>query len=326
MVSKEPLISIIIPVFGVELYIEGCLLSITQQTYKNFEVILIDDGCLDKSVLIACTILERNNIEYKVIKQKNQGQGIARDTGVRNCNGEWVVFIDADDTIAPCFLEILLQQALTSQSVVSMSTYRMVDLENRFNFSFANSTFQIITQEEALLLFLKRKIPIILPAMLISKSFLQENKITSRSGCRFSEDVYVMWQIIYCANNISFVNMQLYNYLLRPDSTMTASKKEQILSGYTAFQNIEHVLDSKRALKDGHTRELLKRFLLPRWVLGALRTTAKISLYDDFIFVAHGMYFIKSMKALISFPDYRVMLLSQILRLCPKCFYIISRL
>ena len=97
--TKTIEISIIIPIYNVEDYIENTMISICNQNYKNFEVILVDDGSLDKSSEIATYILKKNNIDFTLVRQKNAGQGIARNTGFNLAKGQWVMFIDSDDTI-----------------------------------------------------------------------------------------------------------------------------------------------------------------------------------------------------------------------------------
>ncbi len=101
----NPEISIIVPIYQVEKYIYDCMVSICNQTFKNFEVILVNDGSKDKSLDIAISILEKNKINFKVIEQKNMGQSVARNEGLKKAVGEWVVCIDSDDVITSDFLK-----------------------------------------------------------------------------------------------------------------------------------------------------------------------------------------------------------------------------
>ena len=113
-----PKISVIMPVYGVELYIESCLRSIAAQTFSDFELILVDDGCLDRSVELAEAYLRTTALNWRVLHQENAGQGPARDHGIREARGEYVVCIDSDDTVAPCFLQALYEAAFETQSAV----------------------------------------------------------------------------------------------------------------------------------------------------------------------------------------------------------------
>lgn len=94
----DSLISIIVPVYNTENYLEKCLYSLVNQTYKNIEIIIVDDGSPDNSMnIIQKFVLADNRV--KVISQKNQGLSGARNTGMNNANGDYIMFIDSDDWI-----------------------------------------------------------------------------------------------------------------------------------------------------------------------------------------------------------------------------------
>lgn len=101
---NNPLISIIIPAYNVEQYLTACLSSIEQQTYQNFEVILIDDGSKDSTGDICDAIAAKDN-RFKVIHQKNQGVSAARNVGIGVANGEYICFVDSDDKLQKDFLK-----------------------------------------------------------------------------------------------------------------------------------------------------------------------------------------------------------------------------
>ena len=100
---NNPLISIIIPAYNVEQYLTACLSSIEQQTYQNFEVILIDDGSIDSTGAMCDTVATKDD-RFKVIHQKNQGVSVARNKGIEKARGEYIAFIDSDDKITPEYL------------------------------------------------------------------------------------------------------------------------------------------------------------------------------------------------------------------------------
>lgn len=102
-----PKISVIVPVFKVEQYLPECLDSISNQTYQDFELILVDDGSPD-SCGAMCDDYARNHQNTKVIHQKNAGLSEARNHGVKAASGEYVTFIDSDDVVSPDYLEYLM--------------------------------------------------------------------------------------------------------------------------------------------------------------------------------------------------------------------------
>lgn len=109
------LISVIVPVYNVEKYLSKCVDSCINQTYRNLEIILIDDGSTDGSGDI-CDEYSRLDERVVVVHQKNQGLSVARNTGIDISKGEWIGFVDSDDWIEPDFFEILYSLVNTSNA------------------------------------------------------------------------------------------------------------------------------------------------------------------------------------------------------------------
>lgn len=107
--ENKPLISVIVPIYKVENYLNCCVNSIINQTYKNLEIILIDDGSPDKCGKI-CDDFNKEDTRIKVIHKKNNGLGSARNTGLDVCNGEYISFVDSDDYIMPDLIESLYNE------------------------------------------------------------------------------------------------------------------------------------------------------------------------------------------------------------------------
>ncbi len=105
----KPTVSVIVPIYNVEKYLDECLLSIQKQTYLHLEVILIDDGSTDKSAQIAQQFVD-NDPRFQLLRQANAGQSAARNRGLERATGEYISFIDSDDYIAPDFYETILQE------------------------------------------------------------------------------------------------------------------------------------------------------------------------------------------------------------------------
>lgn len=108
--QKSPLISIIVPVYNVEKYLSQCLDSLIYQTYKNIEILCVNDGSLDNSKNILDKYLLKDN-RIKVINQKNQGLSAARNTGIAHANGKYIMFVDSDDWLELETCEIAVCEA-----------------------------------------------------------------------------------------------------------------------------------------------------------------------------------------------------------------------
>ena len=105
--DKDSLISIVIPIYNAEKYLEECLNSIKSQTYKNFEVIMVNDGSKDDSETICMNFL-RSDSRFRYLKKANGGVSSARNLGLDNVKGDYITFIDADDWIDENHLELLI--------------------------------------------------------------------------------------------------------------------------------------------------------------------------------------------------------------------------
>lgn len=121
----EPTISIIVPVYKTEAYLEKCVDSILAQTFRDFELLLIDDGSPDNCPAL-CEEAAARDPRIRVIHQKNAGLSAARNTGVEAARGEWIGFVDSDDSIAPEMYETLLTYARRDGAQIAVCDYLLV--------------------------------------------------------------------------------------------------------------------------------------------------------------------------------------------------------
>ena len=122
----HPLISIIVPVYNGESYLENCLDSILAQRYPNIEMIVVDDGSTDHSGVIADAYADRNPQRVRCMHTENCGVSSARLTGVRAASGDWIGFVDCDDEIEPDMYERLMENALRERADISHCGYQTI--------------------------------------------------------------------------------------------------------------------------------------------------------------------------------------------------------
>lgn len=153
----KPLVSIIIPVYNVELFLERCLDSISHQTYTSLEVILVNDGSQDSSGQI-CDLYTQKDKRFKVYHIKNGGSSIARNYGLRKCTGDYIGFVDSDDWIKPNMFKELIDFALSNNlKVVETSSVESHLLNNSENLNNYHKSGIIENRNEALKRILKYK-------------------------------------------------------------------------------------------------------------------------------------------------------------------------
>ena len=118
-INEAPLISVIIPVYNVEAYIEECLFSVIEQTYHNIEIIIVDDGSQDKTGLICDNFADKDS-RIKVIHKKNSGVAESRNVGVNVARGSFVLFVDGDDVADTQMIEFLYGLLLKNKADISI--------------------------------------------------------------------------------------------------------------------------------------------------------------------------------------------------------------
>lgn len=118
----QPKVSVIVPVYNVERFLEECVDSVLGQSYENIELILVDDGSTDSSGAI-CDIYSGRDIRVRVIHKSNGGLSDARNAALDVAEGEWVMFVDSDDAITENAIELLLEAAVESESDIAMGSF-----------------------------------------------------------------------------------------------------------------------------------------------------------------------------------------------------------
>lgn len=118
MDNNRPLISVIVPVYNSEKYLKNCIDSVFSQTYQNWELVLVDDGSSDASGEI-CDYYSRSDKRVKVIHQNNAGVSAARNTGIETACGQYIMFIDSDDSITEDCIEILYTYLTNNQADIA---------------------------------------------------------------------------------------------------------------------------------------------------------------------------------------------------------------
>ena len=213
MTNKKVLISIIVPVYKAEKYIDNCVNSIKKQTYTNWELILVDDGSPDNSPKL-CDDYSRSNERIKTIHLENGGASKARNKGVAISKGEYITFLDSDDFLHPVFLEYMLQLCIDHDAEISQSGF-MRGTDTIFPEMKESEQVEKYSNRD---IFLSQRAKIIMPAKLYKRHLLEENKITE--GRKFEDD-FSTWKWYYHAKDIVVSNKKLYYYTINNDSTMS---------------------------------------------------------------------------------------------------------
>lgn len=270
------MISVILPVYNVEHYITNCINSLLNQTYKNFEVIIVDDGSLDNSAKIAEDLLAKSSISYKIIHTENRGVSAARNTGILNAGGEYVIMVDSDDTVSSDFLSDFMDMAEKNADFDIFSCSFKVITSELCEETRCESEVKSFSDQEAQKLFMSRSIKFLLPSLMFKRTFLTENDLRLDEKVRYSEDVQFIWKCLaYNRQNVVHTSKQNYFYILHEGSTMTASGIKKILTGCSGMECLYQEIAPKLC-------ESVKGEIVERWYFAMLHGASKMLSFKDF--------------------------------------------
>lgn len=218
-----PKISIIVPVYNVEEYLENCINSILNQTFKDFELILVNDGSTDKSLDI-CKHYKNIDDRIYIIDKKNGGLSSARNVGLDIAKGEYIAFVDSDDYIHPQMYEILYNVIIKNDADMSLCDFKKVFSlnENLIFYDKSNDEFmkiEYLTNIESLHRMNQNNGVVFVVAW--NKLYKRElfNNLRYKEGI-IHEDEYIVHRILYAAKKINYIHKELYFYMQRGGSIM----------------------------------------------------------------------------------------------------------
>lgn len=235
---KKPMISIVVPVYNVEKYLNRCIESIINQTFNNIEIILVDDGSTDSSGNI-CDEYKKIDSRIKVIHKENGGLSDARNVGIENACGEWIGFVDSDDYIAENMYEQLYCLIRKYNADIAICGVKDIYegnaiIQNKKIEEFACSG------KEALELTLKGKqLAGSICNKLIHKKWLYNLKFLKD---KTYEDAFITPELLLSVDTVACTTLSLYNYWHRIDSITTEEFSLKRLDVIEAYEYTKDVI------------------------------------------------------------------------------------
>jgi len=246
--TTSPKISVIIPVYNVEKYLEECVGSIQRQTLKDIEIICVNDGSRDSSLEILKKLAKKDK-RVVIIDQKNAGAGAARNTGIKAARGKYLGFVDSDDEIFPTMYEELYEKAEKTGAEMVITG----EIETLFddNIKFPTPGSPLTKEELCLGAFKAIEYPEILQNVFLwnrifSREFWIKNNFVIPEGRKFAEDLLICTQASVLAKKIAYVEGPLYKYRnFREDSlSYTLAKSKNKLDFIKATDETKKFLKS----------------------------------------------------------------------------------
>ena len=228
-------ISVIVPVYNVEKYIAKCLDSLVNQTLDDVEIIVVNDGSLDESQKIIDKYIKKYPQKIKSVIKKNGGQGSARNFGLKYATGEYIAYVDSDDWVELDMFEKMYNNAQKNNSDIVVCGNKVISMDNS------------VLKIEPAIYFDDVKLNILFGKMAVWNK-IYKREIISKKNIEFRhkvwyEDIDFTTKLIFNNYKISFIDEPLYNYLLRPGSTMNNSNIDRNLELLNAFDEIKKFYD-----------------------------------------------------------------------------------
>lgn len=226
------LISIIVPIYKVEDYLEKCIKSILNQTYKNIEIILVDDGSPDGCGKI-CDDYAKKDERIKVIHKRNGGVSEARNYGIDIATGRYILFVDSDDFVDENMCETLIKESKKNDSDIVIGNFYAVRKNNCHinEMSLTDNSVSLTNLEMIKIFFLQWHPETFVVWNKLYKKELFDNKKNIRFPVgKIHEDIYILYKLYYIANKITVINKPLYYNVQRAGSIMNSFSDKNIVA------------------------------------------------------------------------------------------------
>ena len=242
MTDSDILVSIIVPVYGTEAYLPACIESICNQTYKNIQIILVDDQSPDRCPELCDEYAQRDS-RILVIHQKNKGVSGARNTGLNYALGEYIMFVDSDDELFPSATELLIQDAQKYGADIVSATKR-VKKRNLFTNTGEDGICTVWREEETLLRSLNGDGNTNSACAKLFRADMIQN-IRFVEGHNINEDGFFLFQCFLKKPVFVQHNVAIYQYNTRPGSGSRQAFSDKYLSMLYFCERKKEIISAK---------------------------------------------------------------------------------
>lgn len=247
MKQNNDLISIVIPIYNVEKYLKRCVDSVINQTYKNLEIILVDDGSTDNCGKI-CDEYAKKDKRIKVIHKKNGGLSDARNAGIDVSKGRYLSFIDSDDFVDKRFIGTLYNNLINNDADLSLVKYYSFSKNEDVYETMEDEKITVLSRDEYFNLIYEEPVNSVVAWNKLYKKEIF-NEIRYPVG-KINEDEAVIHYIIGNISKIVISNLELYYYFQRNDSIMKKDKKNNIDRTNFIYDRINYFKENKEEKTD----------------------------------------------------------------------------
>jgi glycosyltransferase involved in cell wall biosynthesis len=318
-VGKLEMVSVIIPVYNGEKYIKNILYDLSNQILKDFEAIFIDDGSNDNSYELLVSCKECNNYSFpiRIIKQDNKGVSGARNTGIEHARGEYICFVDVDDGIMPEYLSYM--HRVINRENASIVFCKMTSNKNH-NYE-EKDCVKVYSSNEALIRYLNSELVSGSCSLMISADVIRNNGLKFAEGYKYSEDLHMVWRMIFYSEKIVETNKKLYIYNTNEGSAMGNFNNHRMDS----LKLMEH-LERFFKIHSPEFYPLFKKYGKARMAWSLLWQAVYHYSFEEYREYIRHYNFKNQLKNLFDYKQKHVALSSVLYCFSDKLFYLVAKI
>lgn len=320
---QEKLISIIVPIYNVLDYLERCVCSLLNQTYKNIEILLIDDGSSDGSQNL-CDEFEKKYTVIKTYHKNNGGLSSARNFGIEKANGEFFVFVDSDDYVNPLFIEILYNNLVNYHADISICSHQLIynesdklaDIKNDCTVSDGRELLYSITAQNW--------IDIVVAWNKLYKREYFES-IRYPDG-KIHEDEFTTYKILYDLKTCVVTNASLYYYVQRENSIVNQKYSLQKLDMIEAFaekMEFSRIRNDKKLYR--HSLECYMSAIIKN-IIGIQNSTNKVAYSKELYKLKKTYHYYFWNRVIFSGLNFKTVLRLGLFEICEPIYIYIRKI
>ncbi len=227
------LISVIVPIYNSEKYLNRCVTSILNQTYENLEILLINDGSKDSSLDI-CYSFKNKDKRIKVINKENEGVSLTRNVGIKNSTGKYLMFVDSDDYLHNAYIEEMYTYLRENKLDMVISSMTFVDENYDFLRTYSYKSENVILNfNDITESIIKTSYFNSVCKIIVSSKIVKENKMTFNKELKFGEDLLFSYNLLQTVQNFGYLDFPGY-YYLQNSSSATHKNSMEVVNKYIA--------------------------------------------------------------------------------------------
>ncbi|MDO6811819.1 glycosyltransferase family 2 protein [Tenacibaculum soleae] len=251
--------TIVIPAYNVEDYINNTIDSVLSQTYKDIEIIIINDGSTDNTISVISNYENHNQI--KIINQKNKGVSAARNVGIKEATGDYIFFLDADDTIEPNLFEdvnVFIKKNIDKVEIVSFG-YNIIknkvikDEMSRYEFN-----ERVFESHFFLNSYLKKEIYQCMCSFVVKRELVIDEKIFFDESTFNGEDQEFQIKCMLKAKEVLYLSFPYFNYIVRDNSAVNSGFSEKYITLLNAFIRLDNYVNNNKRLENEVKENLIR--------------------------------------------------------------------